>query len=122
MSEKLVQSNLVKIPKRFHIDCEECDCPVPVPVRETKNHYFISTEQNERMDELISRSLYYAETVGFDEGTKRTLCQSARATLKSLHKANVLDEYTTQECRKAFGYPPYDMRNQKDRIELGYDT
>ena len=113
-------TKLVKIPQLFHDDSCECACEVPEVERSTKRHYFISTERNELMDELISRALYYAETIGFDDYCKKTYCASARATLRALHKADVLTDYEIKLCRQAFGYPAYDMENPKDRKELGY--
>ena len=91
-----MKEELVKIPSRFHEDCDECDCEVPVPVRETKTHYYISTKRDALMDELISRAFYYNE-VGLGAGGFDSHCRgivtSARATLKALKKANVLTEY-----------------------------
>lgn len=114
-------TELVRIPTVFHRDCTECDCEVPRIERVTSRHYFISTKRDERMDELISRAIYYAETLGFDEYCKRRYCASARATLRALHKADVLTDYEIKLCRQAFGYPAYDMTNPRDRKELGYD-
>jgi hypothetical protein len=115
-------TELVRIPTLFHRDCTECDCEVPEIVRVTSRHYYIRPDRDERMDELISRAIYYAETIGFDEHCKRTYCASARATLRALHKAGVLNDYQIKLCRQAFGYPAYDMTNSRDRKELGYDT
>jgi len=91
----IMKEQLVKIPSRFHEDCDECDCEVPVPVRETKTHYFISTKRDALMDELISRAFYYVEmgSMGAFEKYYIGIVTSARATLKALKKANVLTEH-----------------------------
>ena len=90
-----MKEELVRIPSRFHEDCDECDCEVPVPVRETKTHYFISTKRDALMDELISRAFYYDEmgSMGAFDRYYIGIVTSARATLKALKKANVLTEY-----------------------------
>ena len=90
-----MKEELVKIPSRFHEDCDECSCKVPVPVRETKTHYYISTQRDALMDELISRAFYYVEmgAMGAFDRYYIGIVTSARATLKALKKANVLTEY-----------------------------
>lgn len=110
--------DLVRIPKRFSIDCEECDCETPDPIKVTNSHFWISTERNKLMDELISRALYYANSSMFDN-YYIGLCSSAKATLKALHKAGILNDQEIAMCRKEFAYPPYDMSNPKDRELLG---
>ena len=114
-------TELVRIPTLFHRDCTECDCEVPEIIKVTSRNYYIKPDRDERMDELIDRALYYAETLGFDEGAKRTYCASARATLRALHKSGVLNDHEIKLCRQAFGYPAYDMTNPRDRKELGYE-
>ena len=94
-------TKLVKIPQMFSIDCEECDCATPEPVRVTKKHFWISIERNELMDELISRAILYADTYGWSEGYLG-LNLSARATLKALYKASVLTDNEQALCRKYF--------------------
>ena len=89
---------LVRIPQRFSIDCHECDCETPEPVKVTKQHFWIPTERNGLMDELISRAIYYCETDGFSAHVI-PLCMSARATLKALHKANILNDYEVKKCK-----------------------
>ena len=110
-------TDLVRIPQRFSIDCAECDCETPEPVKTTKTHYWISTERNEQMNELISRALYYSNSSMFDN-YYIGLCSSAKATLKALHQANVLNDQEIAMCRREFGYPPYDMSNAKDRAAI----
>ena len=70
------------------------------------------------MDELISRALYYANSSMFDF-YYMGLCSSAKATLKALHKADVLNDREIALCRREFAYPPYDLENPKDRELLG---
>ena len=111
-------TDLVRIPQRFTIDCAECDYETPEPVKTTKTHYWISTERNEPMNELISRALYYANSSMFDKNFIG-LCGSAKATLKALHKAGILNDLEIARCRREFAYPPYDMSNPKDRELLG---
>ena len=94
---------LVRIPQRFLIDCEECDCKVPDPVRSTRKHFWISTERDELMGELISRALFYSNTIGWDKHVLG-LCYSARFTLIALAKANVLTDYELKRCSEEFGY------------------
>ena len=94
---------LVRIPQRFLIDCEECDCKVPDPVRSTRKHFWISTERDELMGELISRALFYSNTIGWDKNVLG-LCYSARFTLIALAKANVLTDYELKRCNAEFGY------------------
>jgi len=94
-------TNLVKIPQMFSIDCKECDCLVPEPVRKTKKHFWISIERNKLMDELISRAILYADTNGWNQGYLG-LNLSARATLKALYKASVLNDNEQALCRRYF--------------------
>ena len=89
---------LVRIPQRFSIDCHECDCETPEPIKATKQHFWIPTERNELMDELISRAIYYTETDTFNASVI-PLCLSARATLKALHKANILNSNEVKRCQ-----------------------
>ena len=95
-------TKLVRIPQRFLIDCEECDCKVPDPVRSTRKHFWISTERDELMGELISRALFYSDTTGFNRNVL-PLCSSARFTLIALAKANILTDKELKKC-KEFGY------------------
>ena len=112
-------NNVVRIPKVFLEDCRECcDCEVPESVKTTKTHYWISTERNEQMDELISRAVLYANSSHWDR-VYIGLCSSAKATLKALHKAEILNDHEIALCRRNFGYPPYDFSNPKDRELLG---
>ncbi len=119
----------VRIPKRFYDDCVNCDVEdLPPYYKETKNYYVISKIRDEfagcdysdlhgkQMNELISRAIYYADNTGFDlsDGYMRGIVLSARATLKALHKADVLTDYEIKLCRQAFGYPAFDMHNPKD--------
>jgi len=86
-------TELVRIPTRFHRDCTESDCEVPEIIKVTSRHYYIRPDKDKRMDELIDRAIMYAWSQGWDEGTKKVLTPSARATLKALHKAGVLNDH-----------------------------
>ena len=85
---------IIRIPKVFYNDCVDCETLVPPIVRETKAHYFIDTGRGdeeasakETMADFISRADYYSDSFGFDEGTKMSICPSARATLAAIKKA-----------------------------------
>jgi len=96
-------SKLVRIPQMFITDCSDCDCEVPDAVRSTKKHFWISTERNELMQELISRALLYSNTMGWNKEILG-LCYSARFTLIALAKAGVLDDKELKICKREFGY------------------
>jgi len=100
-------TELVRIPTLFHRDCTECDCDVPEIVRATSRNYYIRPDRDKRMDELIDRAIYYADTLGFDEHCKRTYCASARATLKALYKAGVLNDHEVELSQKYMSFLPY---------------
>ena len=95
-------TELVRIPMIFHRDCTECDCEVPEIVRVTSRHYFISPERTKKMDELIDRAIEYAWIQGWDDWVKKTLTPSARATLKALHKAGVLNDHEINLSNRYF--------------------
>ena len=86
-------TELVRIPTVFHDDCTMCECEVPTIIKETSRHYFISTQRDKLMGELIDRAIEYAWSQGWDDWVKKSLTPSARATLKALHKAGVLNDY-----------------------------
>lgn len=107
----------VRIPKVFYDDCVDCEVEyLPPIVKELKNHYVISKIRDEfagsdtsstygkQMNNLISRAIYYAEACGFDmtDPWSRGLLNSARATLRALHKADVLTEAEIEECLRAY--------------------
>ena len=96
-------TNMVRIPKVFLEDCNEMgDCEVPEPVRVTKKHYWISTDRNDYMDELISRAIYYADIHGGWCRHVLPINQSARFTLVALYHAGCLTEHEVELCNKYF--------------------
>ena len=80
---------LIRVPKRFLVDCVDCDCEVPEPVKITKQHFWISTKRNAEMTELIDRAFFYA--LKYVDGC-HGIVASAKATLKAIYKANLFTE------------------------------
>jgi len=83
----MFMDKLIKVPKRFLVDC--IDCEVPEPVKVTKQYFWISTERNAEMTELIDRAFFYA--LKYVDGC-HGIVASAKATLKAIYKANVFTE------------------------------
>ena len=94
--------DLVKIPKAFMQDAYDTCCEVPEIVRFTKQHFFISKAQDDLMNELINRAIYYVEIGSSEWGMGKEnfgLIMSARATLRALIKNNVLNDYQIKICK-----------------------
>lgn len=73
---------MYKIPKRFYDDCQQyCDIPIPEILKETKNHYWISKNEDAKLHELRDRALCYAEPCPDYWEYCRGIVLSARATL-----------------------------------------
>ena len=76
---------IIRIPKRFFDDHAERDLDTPAIIRETKNHYYIRSD-DPFVDELRDDAEFYAAEHGPDllpPGLKA----SARATLTALGDA-----------------------------------
>jgi len=82
-------NKLIRVPKIFLQDCVDQCCEVPEPVKVTKQHFWISTERNAEMTELIDRAFFYA--LKYVDGC-HGIVASAKATLKAIYKANVFTE------------------------------
>ena len=79
-------TRIIRIPKRFYDDCEDCETGTPPIVRETKAHYFVDIDCDPPLlADFISRADYYKDTFGFSPGVEG-ICYSARATLVALDK------------------------------------
>jgi hypothetical protein len=89
----MFMEKLIKIPKRFLVDCVDCDCEVPEPVKTTTSNFYILSERTEKIAELINRAFFYA----FDgvDGC-HGIVASAKATLKAIYKANIFTENETK--------------------------
>ena len=84
----------IRIPKVFYDDCVECETRTPVIVHETKAHYWVDLDAAdpgfpgetsvETWRDFITRADYYADPMGFDEYTVRTIVPSAKATKKAI--------------------------------------
>lgn len=87
--------NLIRIPKVYYDDHMFCEQEAPPIERETKNHYFISSEKvlcedDEKkgmttLDDLYSRAKYYEDQLGFDPNYWG-LCRSAKHTVIAIDK------------------------------------
>ena len=86
---------IIRIPKRFYDDCNDCETRTPPIVRETKAHYFIDWDKadpsfddgvEETRRDFMSRANYYADPFGFDSYVM-PICKSAQATLKAIKAA-----------------------------------
>ena len=79
---------LIKIPKRFYDDHYERDLESPLIVKETKTHYWISSE-DEHLEELHSDADYHAiPYIDTHPGDYLWgIVVSARATVKAIEKA-----------------------------------
>tara|TARA_R110000824_G_scaffold66183_6_gene171867 strand:- start:140 stop:385 length:246 start_codon:yes stop_codon:yes gene_type:complete len=79
-------TKIVKIPKRFYDDCEDCETGTPPIVRETKANYFIDIDCDPALlEDFTTRASVYEDPAGFDPYC-RPICASARATLVALDK------------------------------------
>lgn len=84
----------IRIPKAFYDDCVQCETRTPVIVHETKAHYWVDLDSAdpdfpgetsvETWQDFRGRAKYYADPIGFDEWTTKTICPSARATIKAI--------------------------------------
>ena len=88
--------NLIRIPKVYYDDHIMCEQEAPPVVRETKSHYFISSEKvlceddidkkgMTTLDDLYSRAKYYEDPLGFDQDYWG-LCRSAKHTVIAIDK------------------------------------
>jgi uncharacterized protein YqkB len=84
--------NVIRIPKRFYDDCEDCETQTPPIVKKTKRHYFvdIDCEDPDVMLDFKSRAELYCETLGWSD-PKETIpiCLSARATMAAILKGEI---------------------------------
>jgi len=79
-------TRIIRIPKRFYDDCENCETGTPPIVRETKAHYFIDIDcALSLLEDFTSRAGVYEDATGFD-AYSQPICASARATLVALAK------------------------------------
>ena len=79
---------LIKIQKRFYEDHNERDLESPVIVKETKTHYWISSE-DEHLQELHSDACFYAEPYVDTHPSDYLwgVVVSARATVRAIEEA-----------------------------------
>ena len=76
----------IKIPRRFFDDHRDRETPAPLPeiIRETKSHYFISSDDPGIYD-LLNDAEYYAElSIHDSEAWLFGVIRSAAATVKAL--------------------------------------
>ena len=79
-------TRVIRIPKRFYDDCEDCGTGTPPIVRTTKAHYFVDIDcAFSLLEDFTSRAGVYQDSDGFDEYVL-PICASARATLAALAK------------------------------------
>ena len=77
-------TKIIRIPKLFYDDCEDCETGTPPIVRETKAHYFVDIDCDpELLEDFTSRAALYRAPTGFD-ACCLPICRSARATLAAL--------------------------------------
>ena len=85
----------IRVPKGFYDDCEACETETPTIIKTTARHYWLNVETGHSTDnpnelsawdDIKSRAVCYAESAGFDEYIKRTVCVSARAFLNAMDK------------------------------------
>jgi len=88
--------NLIRIPKVYYDDHIQCEQEAPPIERETKSHYFISSEKvlceddiekkgMTTLDDLYSRAKCYEDQLGFDPDYWG-LCRSAKHTVIAIDK------------------------------------
>jgi len=79
-------TRVIRIPKRFYDDCEDCGTGTPPIVRTTKAHYFVDIDcAFSLLEDFTSRAGVYQDSDGFDEYVL-PICESASATLAALAK------------------------------------
>jgi len=91
--------NLIRIPKVYYDDHIMCEQEAPPIERETKSHYFISSEKvlceddiwkkgMTTLDDLYSRAKYYGDfdPASYDFDNYRGLCRSAKHTVIAIDK------------------------------------
>ena len=74
--------NLIRIPKVYYDDHIMCEQEAPPIERETKSHYYISSEN---LDDLYSRAKCYEDSRGYDQDYWG-LCRSAKHTVIAIDK------------------------------------
>ena len=90
VKEKIMK--IIKVPIKFYQDCKECGCKIPSILKITKKNYYIYSKRDEVMNDFISRACYY---INIKDGLDRNflnIVNSARFTLRALHKANILNK------------------------------
>jgi len=94
----------IKIPRRFFDDHRDRETPAPLPeiIRETKSHYFISSDDPGIYD-LLNDAEYYAElSIHDSEAWLFGVIRSAAATVKALKlqlPESVLKTYSGDWCK-----------------------
>ena len=89
-----------RIPKAYYQDHVDCGCEAPAILKETKQHYWISTEENTDLAELRSRAQYYIDmgAVGGFDPWFSGLIGSAKATIKIIGNQPVIENQTPKDC------------------------
>ena len=91
----------IRVPKKFYDDCAACETETPTIIKTTAQHYWLnvetghSTDNPDKLsawDDIKSRAVYYADSTGFDEYIRRTVCAAARAFLNAMDKKTAIIE------------------------------
>lgn len=82
----------IQIPKAYYDDHILCEQEAPPVIKETKNHYYISSEEvmgssgeMTTLDDLYTRARCYSNPDGYDSSFTG-LCRSARWTVEAIDK------------------------------------
>ena len=120
--QTITDYSVVRIPKCFVDDHVERECPTPVIVRETKNHYFIAAINCDGWRDLVSDAEFYTDPYGPDAEGLEGLKKSAKATLKVLREVTPVTLERTYKIEMLSDTCPslgwFDILDSSDSIDI----